>query len=44
MMVVERDHGIHLPNIFNFSYVYKFIQAEIELMEEGCEELVTKLT
>lgn len=25
MEVVEQDHGIHLPNIFNFSYVYKFI-------------------
>jgi RecB family endonuclease NucS len=25
MEVVEQDFGIHLPNIFNFSYVYKFI-------------------
>lgn len=23
--VVEQDYGIHLPNIFNLSYVYKFI-------------------
>lgn len=42
--VVESEHGIHLPNIFNFNQVYKFIQAEIDDMEESCIDLVTKVS
>ena len=44
LQIVSSDHGIHLPNIFNFSYIYKFIQKEIELLEINCTDLVDKVS
>lgn len=44
MQTLERDCGIHLPNIFNFNYIYKFIKAEIDSLEESCSELLDKVT
>lgn len=44
LQMVSQDHGIHLPNIFNFAYIYKFIQAEIKLLTASCTDLVEKVS
>jgi len=36
MQTIESDHGIDLPNIFNMTYIYKFIKKEIDPLKENC--------
>ena len=43
MQTIESDHGIDLPNIFNMTYIYKFIKKEIDPLKENCVELIKNI-
>jgi hypothetical protein len=41
---VVKDKGIHLPNVFDFTTIYRFISAEVELLKADCSQLIDQVS